>query len=546
MRFLPVNLDALLVELDDLSQTLALRASLDARRPDGVRELTPGARTILVAFDPAQTDAQRVADDVARRTLDRTVQQTGARIHIPVHYNGEDLDEMADFLGTTRQGLIDLHTSIDYAAAFIGFAPGYAYLHGDDSRLNVPRRPSPRTRVPKGAVALAGQYSSVYPQESPGGWQLLGVTPLVMWDAQRDPPAILRPGDRVRFVDAATLTAEQIDAMCTVGRCVADDATSARTQTSPTSAASLQVQSSGLLTLFQDAGRPGQAALGVSASGAADQSALRAANRLVGNAPDAVCLEVAQGGLALRADADVVLAVTGADVPITVCNAAGARWQHPRDQPFALACGDVLSLGEARAGLRAYVAVRGGFAAPSVLGSCATDTLAKLGPPPVLRGDRLTVRAPAPRQAVGDPILAGDDAPLPRAEHCITLDVVMGPRTDWFTQDAIASFCQQEWRVTQHSNRVGLRLAGAPLARTQAAQTLELPSEGVGLGAIQVPPNGQPVLFLADHPLTGGYPVIAAVATYHLDLVAQIPAQARIRFRVVRAFSPILPPNTSL
>jgi len=283
----------------------------------------------------------------------------------------------------------------------------------------------------------------------------------------------------------------------------------------------------------------------VSASGAADQSALRAANRLVGNAPDAVCLEVAQGGLVLRADADVVLAVTGADFPIIVCGAAGARWQHRRHQPFALGLGDVLSLGEARAGLRAYVAVRGGFAALPVLGSCATDTLARLGPPPVQRGDRLGVCVPAPRQAVGDAI-TGDDAPLPRAGQCVTLDVVMGPRTDWFTQDAVTRFCQQEWRVTQDANRVGLRLAGAPLARTQATQTLELPSEGTTLGAIQVPPNGQPVLFLADHPLTGGYPVIAVVATYHLDLAAQIPARARIRFRAVRAFSPFLPTSPSL
>jgi len=577
MRFLPVNLDALLVELDDLAQTLALHASLAACLPNGVRELVCGARTILVRFDPARTDAQAVVDAVAHRRLDGAVRHAGTRIEIPVHYDGEDLDDVAGLLGMSRQELIARHTGTDYCAAFSGFAPGFVYLSGGDPLLNVPRRSSPRTRVPAGAVALAGQFSAVYPQQSPGGWQLLGVTPLAMWDMQRHPPAVVQPGDRVRFVDAARLTQTQIDALCAAGQRGQDRAPADKTETLANVAApamraqrcvaSLHVLAGGLLTLFQDAGRHGKTALGVCACGAADQGALRAANRLVGNDPGQACLEVTQGGLILAAHGNATLAVTGADVEITVRSASGQRWCVTRGQAFALGDGDTLSLGQARAGVRAYVAVRGGFdegadngvahdvnggsgdtcqrvfCSVPVLGSRSTDTLARLGPPPVQRGDILRVRTQSFGPPVDHPIdpVALADKPLPRANHCVTLDVIMGPRTDWFTPDAIARFCDQQWRVTPQSNRVGLRLTGQAIVRTQAAQAMELPSEGTSPGSIQIPPNGQPVLFLNDHPLTGGYPVIATVANYHLDLAGQIPVDARIRFRALRAFSPILP-----
>jgi len=573
MRFLPVNLDALLVELDDLSQTLALRASLTARLPTGVHALVPGARTILVRFDPTRTHAQAVVDDIARRALDGAArQQARARILIPVHYDGEDLDEVAGMLGTSRQNVIALHTGTDYHAAFSGFAPGFAYLSGGDPRLNVPRKPSPRTRVPAGSVALAGQFSAVYPQQSPGGWQLLGTTPLVMWDVRHNPPAIVQPGDRVRFVDAAALAQTDVDAMCAAARREADAACASAPAATPDASApvhalraaascqptdavrtsvaqpdactaSLHVQASGVLTLFQDMGRHGQTASGVCASGAVDPASLRAANRLVGNPPNTACLEVTLGGLTLKADGRVTLAVTGADVEITLHSAAGTRRHSAHGQAFTLGDGDTVSLGMARAGVRAYVAVRGGFAVDPVLGSCATDTLAWLGPPPVRRGDRLRVRTQPPALAVDHPIApdTAHDGPLPRAGDCVTLDIVMGPRTDWFTPDAVASFCAQAWRVTPESNRVGMRLAGTAIARTQATQTLELPSEGTTAGSIQILPSGQPVLFLADHPLSGGYPVIAAVATHHLHLAGQIPINASIRFHAARAFAPFLP-----
>ena len=247
-------------------------------------------------------------------------------------------------------------------------------------------------------------------------------------------------------------------------------------------------------------------------------------------------LETVGGGLSLQSQGETVVAITGADAPLTVTTGSGQRWSVPRYQAVALADGDQLTVGQPVAGARCYVAVRGGFAVTPVLGSACTDTLANVGPAALAVGQVLPVR-PADRKAVAAPELPPES--LPTTEQEVVLDVELGPRTDWFTPEAVALLSAQRWQVTPQSNRVGLRVAGEqPLARAVAG---ELPSEGTPLGAIQVPPSGQPVLFLADHPLTGGYPVIGCVAPHHLDLAGQIPVGAWIRFNPIRAFEEYTP-----
>ena len=296
------------------------------------------------------------------------------------------------------------------------------------------------------------------------------------------------------------------------------------------------MRATGLLTVFQDLGRHGQAGQGVSASGAMDQAALKAANRLVGNPSHLAALETVGGGLQLRSVGENVVAVTGADAVLTLITASGQRWPMSRYAPVALADGDTLAVGQPTAGARCYVAVRGGFAVTPVLGSACTDTLANVGPAALAVGQILPVLA-ADRTAVSAPELPPES--LPSAGQDVVLDVELGPRTDWFTPEAVALLAAQRWQVTPQSNRVGLRVAGErPLARAVAG---ELPSEGTPLGAIQVPPSGQPVLFLADHPLTGGYPVIGCVAPHHLDLAGQIPVGTWIRFNPIRAFEEYSP-----
>ncbi len=537
MRFLPVTHNALLVELADLDQTLALLASLQRHPPHGVEELVPAARTILVEYRASATRAETLVQDIAARSLTQGAERSDTLIEIPVHYNGEDLAEVAQILGITADEVVQRHTGSEYTVAFTGFAPGFAYLSGGHPSLNVPRRSTPRTRLPAGSVGLAGTFSGVYPQASPGGWQIIGTTPVAMWDITRAQPALLQPGYRVHFVDIATKNI----AACAYSESAGgqkDPKPAGRTQHHLAAGhTALQVRATGLLTVFQDLGRHGQAGQGVSASGAMDQAALKAANRLVGNTSDTAALETVGGGLQLRSVGENVVAVTGADAVLTLTTADGQRWPVPRYEPVALADGDTLAVGQPTAGARCYVAVRGGYAEAPVMGSCATDTLAHVGPAPVAVGDWLAVRPAPATSVVAAPELPPAD--LPTLEHEVVLDVVMGPRTDWFTPEAIARFAAQRWQVTPQSNRVGLRLAGEmPLDR---AITGELPSEGTALGALQVPPSGQPVLFLADHPLTGGYPVIGCVAPYHLDRAGQIPVGAWLRFNPIQPFAELVP-----
>jgi KipI family sensor histidine kinase inhibitor len=524
VRFLPVNLDALLVELNDLEETLALFDALMAEPIAGIEEIIPAARTLLIQFRPSAIERQALVERIAGQDPSRHRAGEQRRVEIPVHYNGEDLDEVASLLGISRNEVIQRHTGQDYSVAFCGFAPGFAYLAGG-AGFQVPRRQTPRTRIPAGAVALAGGFSGVYPQASPGGWQIIGVTPLRMWDLNRAEPALLRPGYKVRFTDAGPFPANGLPTPTAPAR-AADP-----------SGACLEITSPGLHSVLQDEGRPGQTGQGVSRSGALDLGALRAANRAVGNRADMACVESVLGGLSFVCHGRAVIAVTGARTPVTITNAAGVQWPAGNYQPIALEVGDRVSLGAPLAGLRSYLAIRGGFDVAPVLGSLSTDTLAQVGPAALAPGDRLGFSAPTAGASVSLSEAPAFEAPT--AARIVTLDVVMGPRTDWFTEDAIQRLSGQLWRVTPQSNRVGIRLAGAtPLTRSNHQ---ELPSEGTAVGAIQVPASGQPVLFLADHPLTGGYPVIAAVASHHLDLAAQIPINAQIRFNPLDGFREIHP-----
>lgn len=522
MRFLPVNLDVLLVELNDMDETLALFDALTAEPIAGVEEIVPAARTLLIQFRPGTLERQTLVNRIAGQDLSQRREGEHRRVEIPVHYNGEDLDEVATLLSISRAEVIQRHTAHDYSVAFCGFAPGFAYLTGG-AGFQVPRRPTPRTRIPAGAVALAGDFSGVYPKASPGGWQIIGVTPLQMWDLNRAEPALLRPGYKVRFTDAGPLPACGLPAPATPAR------------TDATTGTYLEITSPGLQSVLQDMGRPGQTGQGVSRSGALDLGALRSANRAVGNPSDMACVESVLGGLSFICHGNAVIAITGAHTPVTITNVSGLQWQASNYQPIELEAGDRVSLGSPKAGLRSYLAIRGGFDVTPVLGSLSTDTLAQLGPESLAVGDRLGFCEPVTGTSV-----SLSEAPafeLPTTANIVTLDVVMGPRTDWFTQDAIQRLSSQLWRVTSQSNRVGIRLAGdTPLERSHHQ---ELPSEGTSVGAIQVPASGQPVLFLADHPLTGGYPVIASVASHHLDLAGQIPVNAQIRFNPLDAFEEI-------
>ncbi|MET0864511.1 MAG: biotin-dependent carboxyltransferase family protein [Nakamurella sp.] len=284
----------------------------------------------------------------------------------------------------------------------------------------------------------------------------------------------------------------------------------------------MEIVRPGPLSLIEDLGRPGLASSGVGRSGAADRGSFLLANRMLGNPDDAAAIECTLGGLVVRARGEIEVLVTGAPAPAKV---DGTPVEHGVRIP--LQSGQELRLGVPRTGLRSYLAARGGIDVPSVLGSRSTDTLSGLGPAPLRAGDLL----PIGRQPESEP---ADELTLPAAEpqNPLALSVDLGPRDDWFVRpdDLLVG----EWLVSPNSNRVGLRLDRPDPVDDQPAlrrqDDTELPSEGVALGSIQVPPSGQPVLFLADHPVTGGYPVLAVVRGTDVDLAAQARPGQRLRF----------------
>ncbi|MBT2503754.1 biotin-dependent carboxyltransferase family protein [Curtobacterium sp. ISL-83] len=291
----------------------------------------------------------------------------------------------------------------------------------------------------------------------------------------------------------------------------------------------LTVLQVGFGATIQDLGRPGLSDMGLGAAGSADRGSAALANRLVGNRPTAAVLEALLGSVTLRSDAHVVAAVTGAGCPIVIEGADGRVRGAAAYEVLTLTPGDTLRIGLPSTRLRASLAVRGGFAVEPVLGSRSWDSLAHLGPAPVSVDDVL----PVGDDAEGWPVVDAVAPPLdPWPGEPVVLDVVAGPRDDWFTPAWRGTVTGQDFSVSADSDRVGVRTTAAvPLERSV---THELPSEGVETGSLQVPPQGFPVLFLADHPVTGGYPVVAVLTPESVDRAVQLRPGDTIRFRLRR------------
>ena len=286
----------------------------------------------------------------------------------------------------------------------------------------------------------------------------------------------------------------------------------------------LTIVEAGPLTTVQDTGRPGWAHLGVPRAGALDRPAADLANRLSGNDVSAAVLEATLGGVSFTVSDTTTVAVTGAEAVVTVDGRA-----VPWAEPVAVRAGQQVRVGRATRGVRSYVAVAGGLEAPVVLGSRSTDTLAYVGPGVLRDGDRVPLGAP-----VGVPA-AVDVGGVRRFPPPVALRVHVGPRADWFDEEALATLTSTPYTVTDHSNRVGLRLDGPALTRRRDG---ELASEGIVLGAVQVPPSGMPLVFLNDHPTTGGYPVVGVVDPADLWQCAQLRPGEQLRFTLAAAPGP--------
>lgn len=469
---------------------------------------------------------------------------------IPACFEGDelapDLPLLASYAGLPCSAVVRLFCSTEFTVDFLGFVPGFAYLKGLPASLHAPRLESPRPRVPAGSVGIAGQQAGVYPLATPGGWRLIGRTPLRMFDPRRTPPTLLAPGAAVRF---QAITRAEFDDLLAASSSL-PIAEPARADTlvmgrgaSPAPVAWLTIIHPGLQTTVQDLGRPGYSHLGVSHSGAGDQQSLRIANRLVGNADSAAGLECTLLGPTLEASDPINVAVAGAAASCTLTRADGTMHELPLARAVTMLPGERLKVAATLSGARTYIAFAGGVATELLLGSRSTHLMSSLGGVEgrALRaGDRLPIGAEGGAVDATGEVAFGSRSSPAAVSHWLagragagplTLRVLRGPQ--WSNASAAdhTALTTLTFTVLDRSDRTGLRLSpGSPLSPAMGGQ---MASQPTFFGYLQWPDGGQPILLGPDAPPTGGYPVLARVIAADLPLIGQLKPRDVVRFMLV-------------
>jgi KipI family sensor histidine kinase inhibitor len=496
------------------ARAVALAERLRRAHVHGVHDVLATFRSVAVFFDPLHTDVEALRARLFTLPSDQEPLPPRALVEIPVEYGGDagpDLEAVATGAGLTAAEVIARHAAPEYRVFMIGFLPGFAYLGTVDAAIAAPRLATPRLRVAPGSVGIAGPQTGIYPQASPGGWQIVGRTTTRPFDPQRSPPSMFAPGDRLRFVPVPPSSLGSFEAAWTSrsGTFFLLPHTRGMTVVRP-----------GLMTTVQDGGRQGHQHEGVPVSGAMDAVSMRDANRAVGNPPAAGALEIMLGGVELRLEHAGMLAIAGADLSATLDGRAvahGTAVEH--------AAGSVVRFETRRRGARAYLALDGGIALPPCLGSVSTDLTSAIGGVGGRRlqaGDRLPVGEARPSSM---PVAVRPPRPLP--EGGARVRVLPGPHGEWFPAAALDLLCRTRYEITPESNRMGYRLRGAqPLPRDGR----EMVSDATCPGSLQVPPSGQPILLTADRQVTGGYPIVATVITADLPVVGQLAPGDWIEF----------------
>ncbi len=478
----------------------------------GMIETVPTLRSGLLVFDPLKADRAELVERADRlaRTLPPDLEGSGRRHEVPVVYGGEvgpDLEAVAALHGLAPTEVIRLHSEVEYIVYMLGFAPGFPYLGILPEALWTPRLSSPRVRVPRGSVAIAESLTGIYPLQTPGGWRIIGRTPLAVYDPQQPDPLRFRPGDRIRFVpiDDADFPADG-----------ARSTPAMRDRSHPL----LEVLDPGLYSTVQDLGRPGYRSLGVPCGGAMDPLSLQVGNVVAGNAIDAPAIECTAPGPRLRVLDEGTFVIAGADLSATIDGVDIELWT-----PISLRRGQTIRFGAPRRGLWAYVTVGGGLDIPKVLGSASTYVpggLGGVGGRRLQAGDVLG-RGEGPRR-FRRPVRPVH-IPFPADE--LTVRVIAGPQEEWFSEAGRAMLLREPYRVSVRSDRAGTRLEGGGIAHRDRADIL---SDGILPGAIQVPAGGQPIVIMPDGPTTGGYPKIGVVSSCDLRLLVQARPGTSVRF----------------
>lgn len=478
----------------DLSANARLLALVDRLLSDllpGITDLVPGYVNVYIEFDAERVQRSKVERWVRRHLENLPAYSSGKTVEIPVRYDGVDLPWVAQQTGLSEAEVVGLHSLPQYHVFATGFTPGFPFLGPLDERLRLPRRTSPRLRVPAHAVAIAGNQSGIYPLPSPGGWHLIGTALTQVYNPQRETVFVLQAGDRVRFVPSQGPTPEVPPERALL-------------PTQPHHPV-LRVEQPGLMDLVMDGGRRMAGRFGLAASGVLDVRSAGMANRLVGNPAYAPLLELTLSGPVLGVLSSVVAAFAGYGMSPLV---NGERVLGA--QTFALQKGDVLSFTPAGEGVRGYLALAGGIESERFWGSASSDLKGLVGRA-LQAGDVL---------GVAEPRVALAGFGFAQQGLLKRIRLLAGPQ---YSLEAMRALCAAPFELVS-GDRMGLRLSGPEVPGG------ELISEATPLGAVQITTQGQPIVLLNDRGRIGGYAKPALVHPADLPWLAQLRPGQKVRF----------------
>ena len=532
---------ALLVDFrghtEPLNQIHQLSHLLASQGPTWLLDLIPGIDTLLVALQFRDSHYQEIRaaakleiETLVKKLMSEKKQVTKSEVvhRIRVCYDPEvapDLLACAEKCQLTVREFINRHKNSEIRVDILGFMPGFSYCSGLDPTLRLPRLKSPRTAVPTGSVAIAELQTAIYPQSTPGGWNIIGRSPDVLFDVSKPQPSLLMAGERVEFIEIDLAEFRKIEAQN-----LAKNLDNQAKRISPHQ--SVEVVSAGLQTTIQSLPRYGFAHLALSAGGPMDQESARLANALLGNPRDAAGLEITGAGTKLLFHEDVWVAWVGAR-----CMGQVNGLQIPGNRPVFIGKGETLSFGPMLQGYRLFLALSGGIESEQILGGQGSHLSAAIGGGALQKGDSVSLprardisqktffqklsdaQIRFPKWAIASPALPGKKVEVIKVLPGIHLGVLSSKE-----QEAL---WKAVWIISPQSNRMGMRLESdfkvtGPISG--------IPSQGIWFGTVQLPPSGQPILMMAEHQTTGGYPRLMEIVSTERSKLAQLKPGDKLQF----------------
>ena len=520
----PLSENSIVIEWGDaIDETISNRVfslnSLLKQKPfTGLTETVPAYTTLTIYYQPELINKEKEGPFV---TVKKNIEEllSGVKpeqftnnpvVVIPVCYDdefGQDIKFIATERHLSKEEIIALHQQKEYRVYMMGFLPGFAYMGKLDDAIATPRKHTPRAIVEAGSVGIAGNQTGIYPLPSPGGWQIIGRTPLCLFDTQKKDPFLFKAGDRVKFFQ---ITKEEFEDL-------SKQQNNMPVAVNIENTADAIVIRPGMFSTIQDGGRIGFQSFGVPLSGAMDHKAYCIANGLLGNSKNAAVIECTMGGLAIQFKKDTTIAITG----------AGTAYVNHREieqyMPVPVHTNDLLEIKYDRDGIRTYIAVSGGFYAPVVMNSRSAYTNAGIGTA-LRKDDALKFEDSHPASAKKH--FPGFSSPEYHDHSMIR--IFTGPECNRMYPESLKQLYQRPFKLTNQCDRMGYRLSGEPL---QLCNKKEMLSTAVTKGAIQLTNRGQLIILMSDCQTTGGYPRVAQVAAADLQLLAQMKPGDTIQFK---------------